>query len=104
MRHDYDRKRLRDHARFFVRPPHARLLPVRRLFSGLAFFFSATFPSSLFVMLICCTACVSVLYVCSYTCEEGELGECMIIPARYIGEAEAPIFYFFDDGIRFKKE
>jgi len=39
-----------------------------------------------------------------YTCEEGELGECMIIPARYIGEAEAPIFYFFDDGIRFKKE
>jgi len=28
----------------------------------------------------------------------------MIIPARYIGEAEAPIFYFFDDGIRFKKE
>jgi hypothetical protein len=39
-----------------------------------------------------------------YTCEEGELGECMLIPARYIGEAEAPIFYFFDDGIRFKKE
>lgn len=39
-----------------------------------------------------------------YLCEEGELGECMIIPARYIGEAEAPIFYFYDDGIRFKKE
>jgi hypothetical protein len=39
-----------------------------------------------------------------YTCEEGELGECMIIPARYIGEAEAPIFYFYDDGLRFKKE
>jgi len=39
-----------------------------------------------------------------YTCEEGELGECMIIPARYIGEAEAPIFYFYDDGIKFKKE
>lgn len=39
-----------------------------------------------------------------YICEEGELGECMIIPARYIGEAEAPIFYFYDDGIRFKKE
>jgi len=39
-----------------------------------------------------------------YVCEEGELGECMIIPARYIGEAEAPIFYFYDDGIRFKKE
>jgi hypothetical protein len=40
----------------------------------------------------------------SYLCEEGELGEAMIIPARYIGEAEAPIFYFYDDGIRFKKE
>jgi len=39
-----------------------------------------------------------------YLCEEGELGESMIIPARYIGEAEAPIFYFYDDGIRFKKE
>jgi len=39
-----------------------------------------------------------------YLCEEGELGECMIIPARYIGEAEAPIFYFYDDGIKFKKE
>jgi len=39
-----------------------------------------------------------------YLCEEGELGEAMIIPARYVGEAEAPIFYFYDDGIRFKKE
>jgi len=39
-----------------------------------------------------------------YLCEEGELGECMIIPARYVGEAEAPIFYFYDDGIKFKKE
>jgi len=39
-----------------------------------------------------------------FTCEEGELGECMIIPARFIGEAEAPIFYFYDDGLRFKKE
>jgi hypothetical protein len=39
-----------------------------------------------------------------YLCEEGELGECMIIPARYVGEAEAPVFYFFDDGIKFKKE
>jgi len=39
-----------------------------------------------------------------YLCEEGELGDCMIIPARYIGEAEAPIFYFYDDGIKFKKE
>jgi len=39
-----------------------------------------------------------------YICEEGELGECMIIPARYIGEAECPIFYMYDDGIRFKKE
>jgi len=39
-----------------------------------------------------------------FTCEEGELGECMLIPARYIGESEAPIFYFYDDGIKFKKE
>lgn len=39
-----------------------------------------------------------------YLCEEGELGESMIIPARYIGEAEAPIFYFYDAGLRFKKE
>jgi len=39
-----------------------------------------------------------------YLCEEGELGECMIIPARYVGEAEAPLFYFYDDGIKFKKE
>jgi len=39
-----------------------------------------------------------------FLCEEGELGEAMIIPARFIGEAEAPIFYFYDDGIRFKKE
>jgi hypothetical protein len=39
-----------------------------------------------------------------YLCEEGELGESMIIPARYIGEAPAPIFYFYDDGIKFKKE
>jgi len=39
-----------------------------------------------------------------FMCEEGELGDCMLIPARYIGEAEAPIFYFFDDGIKFKKE
>jgi len=39
-----------------------------------------------------------------FLCEEGELGECMIIPARYVGESEAPIFYFYDDGIKFKKE
>jgi hypothetical protein len=39
-----------------------------------------------------------------YTCEDGELGSCMMIPARYIGESTAPIFYFFQDGIREKKE
>jgi len=39
-----------------------------------------------------------------YTCDDGELGSCMIIPARYIGESTAPIFYFFQDGIREKKE
>jgi hypothetical protein len=39
-----------------------------------------------------------------YTCEEAELGSCMLIPARYVGEAVAPTFYFFEDGIRAKKE
>ena len=38
-----------------------------------------------------------------YLGEDAELGEAMIIPARYIGEAEAPIFYMYDDGIEFKK-
>lgn len=39
-----------------------------------------------------------------YTGDQCELGECMIIPARYVGEATAPVFYFFKDGIREKKE
>jgi len=39
-----------------------------------------------------------------YTCEDGELGSCMLIAARFIGEAPAPIFYLFTDGIREKKE
>jgi len=39
-----------------------------------------------------------------YTCEDGELGSCMIIPARYVGESPAPIFYLFSDGIKEKKE
>jgi len=39
-----------------------------------------------------------------YLAEESELGEGMIIPARYIGAAEAPIFYFFEDGLKLKKE
>jgi len=39
-----------------------------------------------------------------YTCEEGELGSCMLIPARYIGEATAPAFYIFMSGVRVKKE
>jgi len=28
-----------------------------------------------------------------------ELGECMIIPARWIGDAASPTFYFFVDGL-----
>jgi len=39
-----------------------------------------------------------------YICEEGEIGKCMIIPARYVGEATAPVFFFYADGIREKKE
>jgi len=39
-----------------------------------------------------------------YTCEEGELGDCMIMPAHYVGEATAPLFYIFQDGIKEKKE
>jgi len=39
-----------------------------------------------------------------YTCEDGELGQCMIIAARYVGEATAPVFYLFMDGIKERKE
>jgi len=39
-----------------------------------------------------------------YTCEDAELGSCMIIPARYVGEATSPVFYLFTDGIKEKKE
>jgi len=39
-----------------------------------------------------------------YTCEEGELGSCMLIPAHFVGDAVAPIFYLFMDGIKEKKE
>jgi len=38
-----------------------------------------------------------------YLPENGELGECLIIPARYIGESTAPVFYLFMDGIKSKK-
>jgi len=38
-----------------------------------------------------------------YTCEEGTLGSCMIIPARFVGEAAAPVFYYFVDGMRDQK-
>jgi len=31
--------------------------------------------------------------------EPATLGSCMIVPARYIGEATAPTFYFFMDGL-----
>jgi hypothetical protein len=39
-----------------------------------------------------------------YLPNEGVFGECVIIPARYIGEAEAPIFYFWKNGLIEKKE
>jgi len=39
-----------------------------------------------------------------YTCDDGEIGSCMLIAARYIGESTAPIFYFFQDGLKEKKE
>jgi len=39
-----------------------------------------------------------------YTAEDGELGSCMIIPAKYVGEEPAPTFFLFTDGIREKKE
>lgn len=39
-----------------------------------------------------------------YLAEEVSLGGGMIIPARYVGEAVAPTFYIWTDGIRQKKE
>lgn len=39
-----------------------------------------------------------------YLCQGGTFGECMIIPARYIGEATSPVFYVYADGINQKKE
>lgn len=39
-----------------------------------------------------------------YLCQGGSFGECMIIPARYVGEATAPVFYVYVDGINQKKE
>jgi len=39
-----------------------------------------------------------------YMPDGGELGECVIIPARYIGEATSPTFYFFKDGLKAQKE
>jgi len=33
-----------------------------------------------------------------------DLGESVIIPARYIGEATSPTFYFFKDGLKAQKE
>jgi len=35
-----------------------------------------------------------------YTASEpAQVGSCMIVPARYVGEATAPTFYFFMDGL-----
>jgi len=31
--------------------------------------------------------------------EPAQMGKCMIIPARYIGEATAPVFYFYAPGL-----
>jgi len=39
-----------------------------------------------------------------YLVEEGNLGESMIIPARYVGESTAPMFYVLRDGLRERKE
>jgi len=39
-----------------------------------------------------------------YMPDGAELGECIIVPARYEGEAVAPVFYYFFDGINQKKE
>lgn len=39
-----------------------------------------------------------------YLPQGGVFGECIIIPARYIGAATAPIFFIFADGIIQKKE
>jgi len=39
-----------------------------------------------------------------YTVEEGELDSCMLIPARYVGEAVAPVFYIFEDGTKSQKQ
>jgi len=38
-----------------------------------------------------------------YMPKDTEFGETMLIPARYIGEAPSPTFYFFVDGIREEK-
>lgn len=34
-----------------------------------------------------------------YMADGAELGECMIIPARYIGEATSPVFYYYRAGM-----
>jgi len=34
---------------------------------------------------------------------KGDLDESMIIPARYIGAATAPVFYYFADGLKQEK-
>jgi len=39
-----------------------------------------------------------------YTPENSNLGNCMIIPARWIGDAKAPVFYFFRDGMTDQKQ
>jgi len=38
-----------------------------------------------------------------YMPKETEFGETMLIPARYIGEAVAPTFYYFTDGLKEEK-
>jgi len=34
-----------------------------------------------------------------YLPEGGELGDSLLIPARYIGEALSPFFFFFEDAV-----
>jgi hypothetical protein len=39
-----------------------------------------------------------------YISETAELGECLIVPARYIGDAAAPNFYLIKAGCKLQKE
>jgi hypothetical protein len=38
-----------------------------------------------------------------YMCNGGVYGECVLIPARYVGEAATPTFFYYTDAIVFEK-